>query len=554
MTEQTQETAVSPIPLSSWHHNVVYPLLIAIMVTLLAIAITTTLQSANTALPWRGLAVLAFFATLEGVYSSRWLNSLEQMMVGHLPYRLAELTVIALVVRLYTWLALGNRLPSLSAIEQYLRHPLDFFGDPFFLISLLLVALAWQQGIAFGNLFQELAISHAEEAYVRGKQDRWHNDAPIHTERSTLVANFFWQWAWGGIIFIICVGLSTLALDEATGLNLLALTRRSLQPHLLLALLFYLLIGLWLLAQARLAWLNGRWLFENVVPTPGLVRHWSRSSLWTLFLIALFAAFIPIGSTLPAAQLLTALISGILYLINFLFYLITFLFLALASLLLPNLAPPSTAETPPPPPPPLQTLPPPAASSGGELLAMIASSVLWTAVLVGTVAAIFFVINDRGKQLNRQLGRRLWLLLTIWLREWWGEFWRQMSNIQLRWPTAWNDEGKQGDEGEKNGRFSRFLRLNTLPPRDQIRYFYLATLKRAGQRGVVRSSHQTPNEYAAYLKDHWPDAEADIDHLTTAFLHAQYNPAPIEPERLPLHKAAWQRLKRLLRRQTRNQP
>ena len=105
-----------------------------------------------------------------------------------------------------------------------------------------------------------------------------------------------------------------------------------------------------------------------------------------------------------------------------------------------------------------------------------------------------------------------------------------------------------------NGRFSRFLRLNTLPPRDQIRYFYLATLKRAGQRGVVRSSHQTPNEYAAYLKDHWPDAEADIDHLTTAFLHAQYNPAPIEPERLPLHKAAWQRLKRLLRRQTRNQP
>ena len=159
MTEQTQETAVSPIPLSSWHHNVVYPLLIAIMVTLLAIAITTTLQSANTALPWRGLAVLAFFATLEGVYSSRWLNSLEQMMVGHLPYRLAELTVIALIVRLYTWLALGNRLPSLSAIEQYLRHPLDFFGDPFFLISLLLVALAWQQGIAFGNLFQELAIS-----------------------------------------------------------------------------------------------------------------------------------------------------------------------------------------------------------------------------------------------------------------------------------------------------------------------------------------------------------------------------------------------------------
>ncbi|MCA9996573.1 MAG: DUF4129 domain-containing protein [Anaerolineales bacterium] len=554
MSKETQETAVSPIPFSSWHHNVVYPLLIAIMVTLLFMAVTNTLQAASGSFRWGGLTFLAFLAILEGVYGSRWLNNLEQMMVSHLAYRAAELTIIALVVHLYAWFALGNGLPSLSELLNYLRHPLEFFTDPFFLISLLLVVLAWQQGIAFGNLFQELAISQAEEAYFHSKPDRWHNDAPIHTKRGTLVTNFFWQWAWGGVIFIICVGLSTFDLDKAAGLNLLALTRRSLQPHLLLALLGYLLIGFWLLSQARLALLNGRWLFENIVPTPSLARHWSRSSLWTLLLIALLAAFIPIGSTFPAAQLLTTLLAGILYIVNFIFYLITLLFLALASLFWPNITPPAAADAPPPPPilPP-QTLPPPTAGGGGELLATVVSSLVWTAVLVGVVAAILFVINDRGKQLNRQLARRLWLLSTLWLREWWGKFWQQLSNIQLNWPAARADEGtKKGDEVGKNGRFSRFFRLNALPPREQIRYFYLATVKRAEQRGVARAAHQTPSEYAAQLKDNWPDANTDIDDLTTAFLHAQYNHAPVAPETVPPLKAVWQRLKRFLQSQARD--
>lgn len=551
MSEQTQETAVSPIPFSSWHHNIVYPLLIASMTTLIVSAITATLHSANTTLPWGGLNILAFLATLEGVYSSRWLNNLDQLMVSHMLYRLAELTVIALIVRLYAWFALGSSLPTLFAVQQYLRHPLDFFSDPFFIISLTLVALAWQRGIAFGNLFQELAISRAEEAYFHSgsKQDRWHNDAPIHTERSKLVASFFRQWAVGGVVLVVCVGLSTFALDEASGINLLALARRSLQPHLLLALLLYLLIGFWLLAQARLAWLNGRWLFEGIVPTPDLMQHWSRSSFWLLLLIALAAAFIPIGSTFPASRLLTTLLAGILYIVNFLFYVVALLFLNLLGLLLPNMES-SAATAAPPPPPPAELLPPAAAASSGELLAMVVSSLFWTAVLAGTIAAILFVIHDRGKLLNWQLGQRIWFLLLSWLREKFGAFWRQMDSLQFKWPTGWEMKRKQGEEIEKNGRFPRFFRLSSMPPREQIRYFYLTTLKRAGQRGVARSAHQTPSEYAAQLKDNWPDGNDDIDQLTNVFLHAQYNPAPIPSDALPMHKAAWQRLKRLLRGQT----
>lgn len=548
MTNHTPETAVSPLPLTSWHHNVLYPLLIATMVTLIVVALAATLQTANATVAWNGLIILAFLATLEGVYSSRWLASLEQLMVNRLLYRAAELTLIALVARLYSWLMLGDSFPTLLAIQQYLRYPLDFFNDSFFLISLVLLALAWQRGIAFGNLFRELAISHAEESYFQSsnKQDRWHSDAPIHTERSALVASFLRQWTWGGVVLVICVGLSTFALNEAVGINLLALTRRSLQPHLLLTLLLYLLVGLWLLAQARLAWLNGRWLFEGIVPAPTLLRHWSRSSLWTLLLIAFAAAFIPIGSTFPASRFLTSLLAAILYIIHLLFYLFAYFFINFLGLLLPNVDSPATADAPPPPPPPL-ALPPAAAADSGELLAMVVSSLFWTAVFVGTIAAVLFVITDRGKQINWQLGRRLWLTITLGLRQWWAGFWQQLGDLQIRWPTAAVGK-KKGGAGGENGRFPRFFRLNALPLRDQIRYFYLSTVKRAGQRGLARSPHQTPSEYATQLKTHWPDADADIEQLTTAFLHAQYNPAPIAPDTLPLHKAAWQRLKRLLKR------
>ncbi len=70
----------------------------------------------------------------------------------------------------------------------------------------------------------------------------------------------------------------------------------------------------------------------------------------------------------------------------------------------------------------------------------------------------------------------------------------------------------------------RFLRLNGLSPREQIMYFYLSTVKRAGEQGC-RAAGETPAEYATDLKQHWPDTEMDVDDLTSAFIEARYSPA-----------------------------
>ena len=79
---------------------------------------------------------------------------------------------------------------------------------------------------------------------------------------------------------------------------------------------------------------------------------------------------------------------------------------------------------------------------------------------------------------------------------------------------------RRGSAEEPAGSPWRFIRLNALSAREQIRYFYLSTVRRAGERGVPRDRSETPSEFAADLKENWPEAEVDIEALTDAFLHA----------------------------------
>ena len=82
-------------------------------------------------------------------------------------------------------------------------------------------------------------------------------------------------------------------------------------------------------------------------------------------------------------------------------------------------------------------------------------------------------------------------------------------------------------------------------------YFYLSTVKRAGEQGVPRMSGETPIEYAADLKEHWPDTESEVEDLTSAFIQARYSPADIPPEAAVTLKARWKRLRDRLRRPSR---
>lgn len=93
----------------------------------------------------------------------------------------------------------------------------------------------------------------------------------------------------------------------------------------------------------------------------------------------------------------------------------------------------------------------------------------------------------------------------------------------------------------------RFLRINSLTPRDQIFYFYLSIVKRAEKKGVSRAPNMTPSEYATKLESAWPEARSDIQYLTGEFQEARYSADPIDKDELSNVRGIFRRLRTMLR-------
>jgi hypothetical protein len=77
--------------------------------------------------------------------------------------------------------------------------------------------------------------------------------------------------------------------------------------------------------------------------------------------------------------------------------------------------------------------------------------------------------------------------------------------------------------------------------------FYLTTLRRAADQGIVRQPAQTPQEFVQDLERTWPEAELDVEALTEAFVVARYDVAEISPDEAQQVKSVWERIKRALR-------
>jgi len=74
-----------------------------------------------------------------------------------------------------------------------------------------------------------------------------------------------------------------------------------------------------------------------------------------------------------------------------------------------------------------------------------------------------------------------------------------------------------------------------------IRRIYARMAHEAGKRGFPRLPAQTPSDYAPVLRQAFPGADADIDHITAAYIAAHYGEVPDTDEELAAIRAAWER-------------
>jgi hypothetical protein len=509
-------------------------LLIAVLVTAVPLCLLSIIAIIAPAWPWLIITALCFLAALEAMGTTVWLHHRERLILNQPLYRAAEFMVIAIFTRLFTW-AITDGWPQASQWRSYLIEP-SILLDGHYVISLLLLLLAWGWAIALTGIFYELEISKAESKYYDRTQSS--GDRPIALNRIELVQRFFQQWIWGGIFIAFCAALTTFNLPEIREVrNPLSIGRLGLRPEVLVASLLYFLSGLWLLSQARLSVMKARWLTGRVVKQDPVEQNWRRSSFTTLLIIAVLAALLPIGSTLGISRILNTLIFSLIFLLNFLVLLASALFVGLLSLF--GRSPPPEASTD------TETfspnfqflgegLPPPDTPS------LIAGSIFWLVVgLIATAAFIFF-LRERGYR--PPSWRQLWRSLRRWLHQLWFGITTQVEKLQL----ARQERPKESKRPLRTP--WRFLRLNALSPREQIRYFYLSTVRRATEKGVARHQSDTPLEYADELRQAWPDTTADVTDLTTAFLQAQYSPEPIETQEATAVKSVWKRIRAAVRK------
>lgn len=171
----------------------------------------------------------------------------------------------------------------------------------------------------------------------------------------------------------------------------------------------------------------------------------------------------------------------------------------------------------------------------------------WAIAIVVSIIAISFFFRERGVKLDAARLPTVWQRLRIWLTAVWQGTRHQVQDWQQAVRSRLQREPKE--EMSANQPPWRFTRLNALSPREQIRYFYLSTVKRAANKGVSRQEAETPLEFAQDLKESWPETKEDVDALTEAFLEARYGRQPIEKSAVNPVKKQWRQIKSSLRRQ-----
>lgn len=533
---------------NKWSRTVVQPLLIALVMTAFLTAVAVVIDTILGDTWGVMLAPIYFLASLEGVYTTLWLEHPNRRQLNRAAYRAAEFLVILLILRLYTWIIAGS-FPRFAGLADYLRYPYLLAADGFFIGGVLLTLLAWTRANALCRRYNDLAIDRAEAYFFtlpRGEQDAALK--PSFSDRGAILAGLFSQWISGGILLTLCTAVITVRpFTYPLQQSLRSLSSLPLPPAMILSLLVYFVGGLLLLSQARLGALNARWLHEGVIKTPDVEHTWQRYTTWLLLAIAGAALFLPLGSTLAIGRVLDVVVSAVLAF----FTLLSYLFVGLMGLFAaplseglpagtPQPQPTQAVPTPQPTPLPTSTAPP------DETAQLMISSAFWAVAIVMTVVAVSFFLRDRGIRLNLRLFQMLGHSLATWVRGLWRDASEYAGDFRQSIRTRLSPKETEKEKGETPP--WRFIRVNALPPREQIRYFYLSTVKRAGDRGVPRDQGETPLEFAEDLKTNWPEAEAEIEELTEAFLRARYSQEKIEKVDVHPVKKQWQQVKASLRR------
>jgi len=467
---------------------------------------------------------LGILTVVQGVYTRYWLAHPRRRRWRRWSLEVSELAVVLVAWRLLTWFLFGQRLDA-ATWQAWFLNPFTFFDLPFVFGGVMLVII-WRFATAVATHVLALGLQPDELVdYGRLGQARGWVQASA-PDRQALLEAFGETWMLGGVVLLIGTALSRGA-GRLSEPGWWRWHGQDLTATAVLALVGYVLTGLLLFSQGRLALLRARWRHEGVPGSEQVLARWHRYATAVILMVAVLALLLPLGSTFGLATVLLALIRVAVLLATLVVGL-----LALLIALVLNLFSPESTPMPPPELPPFATVAPPPAFAWDRLPSWVGPGIFWFLLLMTTG---YFLLTYA-----RRWGEDFW---PHWA--WWKRLRRPripLRGIRGRRPRR---DRHRSTPASTTMAVWRYIRLRGLSPTDRTRYFYLRTVKRAGELGTARQPHQTPLEYEQTLRRYWPQVETDLHELTTSFLHARYGLPPVTEVEAERARHAWEQIRRL---------
>jgi Domain of unknown function (DUF4129) len=463
---------------------------------------------------------------------------------------LVLLAVPMLIARLTPYVE-GDDL--VAALTTWLTEPLSFF-DLGFVARATLLLLVWLQLFRSTQDLNDVRVQPGEISELPARtviERAWESDRLRAIDHTTPFRRLMGRFLSGGVLLIVLAALTASNVRQLTSVEAIGQLVARGGPRRGLALLnvvAYFVATLLLLAEAQYIRSRTLWRLDRVEIAPGLARRWVWSSLLLVGAGMVAALLAPTEGLLGVGEIVrfaaTALVfiaSVAMVAVYLLFWLVTY---PLRWLL--GGGGDEGPSAPPLAPPPL----PPPQAADGSLFGIVKSLLFWL-LMAGLLLYAVVALWRQG---------RLRALLPTWLISLGA---RVVAGLAL--VLAWLARlGRRAGRGAAEavrlltrarlggpGRRGRARLGGLLPGRDP-RWIVIATygllVARAGERGLERRTGQTALEYRQRLRESVPQAAADVDQLTEAFVRARYGPRPVGAEDASLARRCWEHIRAQLRR------
>jgi hypothetical protein len=476
-----------------------------------------------------GLIVGVFLVSLEVQWSRRLMAPRNVLSLDWLKAVVVEWFFLLLGLWALIWLAEG---PDFALEDLHALYNWNLTGliRAEHMVGLTLLILVWGfNRILVGDLLplENISVTGSSE----GLRD---------TEKAQSAArNRLWQdvFIFGGLMVL-------LSLIGASVVRMIWNTPADIGP-VGMETLVYFFCGLGLFAIGRLMVLRVDWALDRTRPDAGIPRRWMIYSLGFILILIFLASALPTDYSLNLLTSLSLAVQGISNILFVLWALILFPIMLLVFSLFSFLLG-SPRRTPVPPEEPIKQILP-ALPPGVTWITVLREIFFW---VIAVLVLIYFLRQLLKFRLAILRALRRWAILS-WIfdriRGWEKRltFWRkavgralQNSLLSLREDltrrTGWEPLS--------------FVNLRTLTPRQSIRFYFFALLRRGAERGAVRRPAQTPREYAAGLTATDESIGGELREMALAFEEARYTAHEIGPEKARRVRKVWNTIRSKMRR------